>query len=128
MSVDDWKAILAVNNLQIVYELATPQTVQLTATEVRTFLKENNIWADSGNVSVAYYQNNHIEILGDKPVVPTFHLTGANATAKVTCGNTSVTFESGEHRFADIVVGGNNDAIDVSGNGNLTTTYQEGVL
>lgn len=38
----------------IVYELATPQTVQLTPTQVQTLLGQNNIWADSGKVEVTY--------------------------------------------------------------------------
>ena len=40
---------------QVVYELATPQTYQLTPTEVKTLLGENNIWADTGNVAVDYF-------------------------------------------------------------------------
>lgn len=42
----------AMNGVQLVYELATPTTVQLTPTEVTTLLGENNIWADSGEVEV----------------------------------------------------------------------------
>ena len=56
MSVDDWKAILAVNNLQIVYELATPQTVQLTPTQVTTLLGQNNIWCNSGKIESLTYR------------------------------------------------------------------------
>ena len=40
--------------VQIVYKLATPQTYQLTPTEVRTLLGVNNLWSDSGDVSVEY--------------------------------------------------------------------------
>ena len=39
---------------QVVYELATPQTYQLTPQEVRTLLGQNNIWANTGDTSVAY--------------------------------------------------------------------------
>ena len=44
----------AVNGQYVVYPLAEPQTVQLSATEVKTLLGNNNIWADCGNVSVDY--------------------------------------------------------------------------
>lgn len=51
--IADWRAYLASNPLQVVYELATPQTIQLTPTEVRTLLGTNNVWSD-GDVVVVY--------------------------------------------------------------------------
>ena len=39
---------------QVVYTLATPTTVQLTPTEVKTILGNNNIFADSGEVDIIY--------------------------------------------------------------------------
>ena len=39
---------------QVVYELATPVTYQLTPQEIRTLLGTNNIWADTGDTSVGY--------------------------------------------------------------------------
>lgn len=39
---------------EVVYKLATPITVQLTPTEVKTLLGTNNVWADSGDVEVTY--------------------------------------------------------------------------
>lgn len=39
---------------QVVYELATPQTYQLTPTEVDLLLGENNVFADTGGTSVTY--------------------------------------------------------------------------
>lgn len=44
----------AVTGQTIVYELATPLTFQLTAQEVTALIGENNIFADTGNVSVQY--------------------------------------------------------------------------
>lgn len=35
---------------QVVYELATPQTYQLTPTAVRSLIELNNIWADTGDI------------------------------------------------------------------------------
>lgn len=51
-NVDAFKASLS--SIQIFYELATPQTYQLTPQEVKTLLGTNNVWADTGNVSVTY--------------------------------------------------------------------------
>ncbi len=39
---------------QVVYELAEPETFQLTPVQVRTLLGENNLWADCGAVAVEY--------------------------------------------------------------------------
>ena len=39
---------------QVVYELATPVTYQLTPTEIQILLGYNNIWADTGDSTVAY--------------------------------------------------------------------------
>lgn len=39
---------------QLCYELATPQTYQLTPQQVELLLGENNIFADSGKVSIVY--------------------------------------------------------------------------
>lgn len=44
----------AMNGVQLVYELATAQTIQLSPTEVKTLLGSNSVWADSGDISVGY--------------------------------------------------------------------------
>ena len=47
---------------QVVYELATPQTYQLTPTEVRTLLGLNNVWADTGDTEVEYRADTRLYI------------------------------------------------------------------
>ena len=51
-NVADFKT--AMNGVQLVYELATPTEIQLTPTQVKTLLGNNNIFADSGSVEVEY--------------------------------------------------------------------------
>ena len=46
----------AVADFEVAYAI-TPITYQLTANEVSTLLGENNIWADTGNVSLEYRAN-----------------------------------------------------------------------
>ena len=46
-----------VNGAQLVYKLATPQTYQLTAQQIELLTGTNNIWSDSGDVTVEYGQN-----------------------------------------------------------------------
>lgn len=44
----------AMSGVKLVYELATPQTYQLTPTEVEMLFGDNNVWADTGDSTVAY--------------------------------------------------------------------------
>lgn len=53
-AADAKSALFADGNIELVYELATPTTVQLTPQEVTSLLGENNIFADTGNVDVIY--------------------------------------------------------------------------
>lgn len=46
----------AMSGVQLVYELATPQTYQLNPREVTTLLKNNNLFADTGNVAELTYR------------------------------------------------------------------------
>ena len=43
------------NGAQLVYELATPQTIQLTPTQVRTIQGNNNVFVDCGEVTECKY-------------------------------------------------------------------------
>lgn len=53
-TVQQLKTFLQSNNLQFVYELATPQTIQLTPTQVKSLVGQNNIYSDTGDVDVEY--------------------------------------------------------------------------
>ena len=44
----------AMSGVQLVYELATPQTYQLTPVEIEMLLGDNNVWADTGDSTVTY--------------------------------------------------------------------------
>ena len=57
------------SGVQLVYELATPQTYQLTPQEVKTLLGTNNVWTDIGNVSVTYVADTKLYI--EKLTMPT---------------------------------------------------------
>ena len=48
----DW---FTANPTQICYELATPQTVQLSPTTVQMLLGNNTIWSDSGDTELQYW-------------------------------------------------------------------------
>lgn len=54
-TVEDWKAYLAEHPLQVLGQLVTPVTYQLTPTEVRSLLGVNNVWADCGAVTELKY-------------------------------------------------------------------------
>ncbi|MEE0951306.1 MAG: hypothetical protein U0L62_03735 [Paludibacteraceae bacterium] len=49
-TVTDWKTWLSSNNVQLCYELATPQTYTLTPQQIKTLVGTNNVWASSGDI------------------------------------------------------------------------------
>ena len=51
-TLSDFKAYIHDNPIDVVYELATPLTYQLTAQEVEALVGTNNVWSSSGDVSV----------------------------------------------------------------------------
>jgi hypothetical protein len=53
-TVESFNAWLVENNLEVVYLIAEPVTYQLTHTEVKSLLGQNNIYADTGDTSVEY--------------------------------------------------------------------------
>lgn len=60
-SVDDWKSYidaqsLAGNPIDICYELATPQTYQLTPQQIQLLKGSNVLWSDGGDVRLAYWK------------------------------------------------------------------------
>ena len=44
----------AMNGVQLCYELATPQTYTLTAQEVELLTGNNNVWADTGDITITW--------------------------------------------------------------------------
>lgn len=53
-TIEQFKTALSENNMQVLYKLATPVTVQLSPEEILTITGENNISANSGDVEVTY--------------------------------------------------------------------------
>ena len=49
---DEWKALAM--DIEILLHYATPITYTLTASQIRTLLGENNIWADTGDLALTY--------------------------------------------------------------------------
>lgn len=78
---------------QLVYELATPQVVQLTPTQVMILKNQNNIWADSGEVKVTYLAQ---DFAGKKFYIPDLELTeGSHELTIQGTGTTTVTYTNG---------------------------------
>lgn len=51
----NWKTYLSNNNLQVLYELNTPITYQLTPTQLKTLAGYNTIYTDIGNITLQYF-------------------------------------------------------------------------
>lgn len=54
-NVNDFKTALTTQNLQLKYKLATPQTYQLTPTQIKSLLGTNNAWCSTGDVTLEYF-------------------------------------------------------------------------
>ena len=59
----EFNTMMGDNRVEAVYELATPLTYQLTPTEVSILKGMNNIWADTGDVSVKYLSAEQCDFL-----------------------------------------------------------------
>lgn len=59
----------AMSGVMLVYELATPQTYQLTPTEVDLLLNSNTIWADTGDSELTYLVNNGKNLFSKTEIV-----------------------------------------------------------
>lgn len=121
-TVGAWRDYLAQNNLQVVYKLATPTTVQLTATQVSTLLGENNIWSDSGEVEVKVASPVDLTNPTNFPAKPLIRVYG-NGSVRV--GDTIATVQNNADGYVDIdcesmncydTTGGRNADVSFSGN------------
>ncbi len=90
-SVTDWKTYLSNNNLVVIYKLATPITIYLTPTQVKTLLT-CNIFADTGDIDTLIYFNSNADETAD--VVEAYVGDVVNLYATLATGNTSVTISS----------------------------------
>ena len=61
-TVENYRAWLIANNVQLCYELSTPQTYQLTPQTINTLAGVNNVWAESGDCSIEYYADTKLYI------------------------------------------------------------------
>lgn len=53
-TAEEMRQHLIDNNVQFVYPLATPQTYQLSPQQINSLIGTNNVWADTGDVTVKY--------------------------------------------------------------------------
>ena len=56
-TVDEFKAWLDTQHVQFAYKIPNPVTYQLTPTEVTLLLGDNNVWADTGDVTMKYWSH-----------------------------------------------------------------------
>lgn len=53
-TLEDLRTYLATNPIEYVYELDSPLTFTLTASQVQTLLGTNHVWADTGDLALTY--------------------------------------------------------------------------
>ena len=54
LSLEEWTAMLTATPLQIIYELATPITHQLTPQQLSTLKGQNNFWSNADYIEIEY--------------------------------------------------------------------------
>lgn len=93
---------LDISSATAVYTLATPTTIQLTPTQIDSLLGRNNVWADSGDVTV-WYVDEIPQIPFPYPVKGTYTIT---YTAEDECGNRTEkgrNIQVGEETFRTVI-------------------------
>lgn len=75
-TLDKAKALMASNNLQVVFTLEHPVTYELTANQVQTLLGYNYIYADAGIITLDYRQEKYAEESTVLGLLPTGTATG----------------------------------------------------
>lgn len=130
-TADAIKAWFANNNTQVCYELATPVTYQLTPTQVKTLLGLNNIFADTGDISLSYFtQNaNAINDIAESNTrtalntdVPKTDLTDIFVTG--TKNNTGSTIAAGTYFYVNNQLALCKSAISANADLTLNTNYE----
>lgn len=83
--------VTSLSNKKLIYELATPTTIYLTPTQVKTLLT-CNIFSDTGDIDTLIYFNSNADETAD--VVEAYVGNVVNLYATLATGNTSVTISS----------------------------------
>lgn len=89
-----------VNGQTLVYPLATPETYNLTPTQVELLLGENHLWSDTGAVSVEYGTNPNMVVnptlFASRPVIRVY------GHGTLTVGDVTVTVAQNPYEYIDI--------------------------
>ena len=102
----------AMSGVQLVYELATPITYQLTPTEVTLLAGTNNVWADMGETTLTYYPGVDLTITDNDVIANTFAIDRYSCNGeKLKIGTAiaaqmSLKLENGDGRYNGIVFEG----------------------
>jgi hypothetical protein len=102
----------AMSGVQLVYELATPQTYQLTPTEVKLLLGENNVWADTGDTTLTYRPYADLIITDDNVMEDSFQIDRYSCNGEKLEVGTAISaqltskLDNGEGQFDDIIFEG----------------------
>ena len=118
-TVDGLKSALNTTPLVICYPLATPTEITLTPTQVTTLLGNNNIWADSGDVTVEIGQNPYILV---NPTLfeacPLIEFNSSGEDGEINLGSRQI-------KVLSAILGRLNLGLDVSGSKTTTRTWQD---
>lgn len=116
-TASDFKS--AVNGVTLAYRQATSNEVTLTPTEVNTLLGQNNIWADSGDVTVEIGQNPYILV---NPTLfeacPLIEFNSSGEDGEINLGSKQI-------KVLSAILGRVNLGLDLNGSRTTTRTWQD---
>ena len=104
---------------QVVYELATPQTYQLTPTEVDLLLGDNNVWADTGDMTLTYRPYADLTITDDDVLIDSLEIDRYSCNGEklevgtAIAAQVSFTLENGNGQYDSIVFEGTELFVEV---------------
>jgi hypothetical protein len=109
---------------QVVYTLATPQTYQLTPTQIEALTGANNVWSNSGNVTLTVVTPETVTNNGS-PAVPT---VTASADMVLKWGNYSASVQQGTSTIPQLVLQNGANLIYIIGTGTVSFEWSEASL
>jgi hypothetical protein len=119
----------AMNGVQLVYELATPITYQLTPQEIALLVGTNNIWSTGDSVSVTLSTMDKVTLVNHgKPMNPKINVVSEGSISllfEIDGTRYTAALSAGEYTLPDLVLFDGSTDVYEAGEGTITYTYPE---
>lgn len=114
---------------QVVYELATPLTYQLTPQEIAALVGTNNVWSTGDSVSVTLSTMDKVTLVNHgKPMNPKINVVSEGSVSllfEIDGTQYTAALSAGEYTLPDLVLFDGSTDVYEAGEGTITYTYPE---